>query len=155
MIRFQDLCVADVMTREPVCLSEETTLFEAEELLLGRELEAAPVLDRDGLFQGSCGIRTLLQARRAASPDEQSVGGLELELGRTCEPSLRLAQACQQMIREHAHRLVVLEEGRPIGIVSSIEAARVLACLEDLSQRQTSDRLRAALDPSSPEEARS
>ena len=135
MIRFQDLLVSDVMTADPVSLPSDATLAEAEALLLERGLEAAPVIDDEGLYLGSCGLRLLLEARRAGLPKARTVGCLELEREHVCGAELRLAQACQQMIRERAHRLVVVEGARPIGVVSSVEAARVLACLEDMSSQ--------------------
>lgn len=132
MIRFQDLTVQDVMTPSPVCLSSDVTLFEAEDILLAAGIEEAPILDEEGAYRGSCSLRKLLEARRAGGPP-LTVGALNGKVSPTCSGQLRLAQACQLMIRERAHRVVVVEEGRPVGMVSAVEAARVLACLEDLS----------------------
>lgn len=132
MIRFQDLTVADVMTPEPLCLPSDATLTEAEGILLAARVEEAPILDEEGLYRGTCSLADLLRARREAAT-VQTVGGLGGTSSPTCDGDLRLAQACQLMIRERAHRVVVVKEGRPIGLVSCVEAARVLACLEDLS----------------------
>lgn len=132
MIRFQDLTVQDVMTPEPMCLPSDATLAEAEELLLDAGVEEAPILDEEGFYRGSCSLRKLLDARRKGTA-AMTVGGLSGKVSPTCEGDLRLAQACQLMIRERSHRVVVVEEGRPVGLVSCVEAARVLACLEDLS----------------------
>jgi len=137
VIRFQDLTVADVMTPEPLCLPSDATLTEAEEVLLAAGIEEAPILDEGGLYRGSCSLRDLLSARRDGA-GVRTVGGLTGKASPTCAGDLRLAQACQLMIRERAHRVVVVDEGRPIGLVSCVEAARVLACLEDLSHSRKS-----------------
>lgn len=134
MIRFQDLTVADVMTPDPVCLPADATLGEAERLFLDTGLEEAPVTDDEGRYLGSCGLRHLLAVRCASGASPRTVGGLELRPGPICDAEIRLAQACQHMIRERAHRLIVLDDQeRPIGVVSSVEAARVFACVEDMS----------------------
>lgn len=135
MIRFQDLTVCDVMTTDPICLSSDTTLEEAEVLLLEAGIDEAPIIGDSGEYQGSCSVRDLLRARREGS-GPRTVGGLGSPPTPSCSGSLRLAQACQLMIREHSRRLIVVVEGRPVGVVSSVEAARVLACLEDLSHER-------------------
>ena len=132
MIRFQDLTVKDVMTPDPLCLPSDATLAEAETVLLDAGIDEAPILDEEGGYRGSCSLRKLLEARRSGG-SVQTVGGLTGKSSPTCSDELRLAQACQLMIRERSQRLVVVKEGRPVGIVSCVEAARVLACLEDLS----------------------
>lgn len=147
MIRFQDLLVSDVMTADPITLPSDATLAEAEVLLLDKGLEAAPVVDDEGVYLGSCGMRLLLQARRDALPKARTVGCLELEREHVCTADLRLAQACQQMIRERAHRLVVVEGERPVGVVSSVEAARVLACLEDMGAQRPGSARQNRADP--------
>jgi CBS domain-containing protein len=45
----------------------------------------------------------------------------------TVEPDLSLAKAAQLMIDRHVHRLPVVEDGRLVGIVSSLDLARVVA----------------------------
>jgi CBS domain-containing protein len=132
VIRFQDLTVKDVMIPEPICLPSDATLAEAEGVLLDAGIEEAPILDEAGKFRGSCSLRQLLDARRTGA-NVGTVGGLGGHVSPTCESSLRLAQACQLMIRKHSRHVVVVEDGKPIGLVSCVEAARVLACLEDLS----------------------
>lgn len=137
MIRFQDLTVKDVMTPDPICLPSDATFAEAEAILLEAEIEEAPILGEEGEYRGSCSLRDLLLARRSGD-GPRTVGSLQGGGSPTCSGSLRLAQACQLMIRERAHRVVVVEDQRPIGLVSCVEAARVLACLEDLSHSRKS-----------------
>ncbi|MBL4844591.1 MAG: CBS domain-containing protein [Planctomycetes bacterium] len=132
MIRFQDLTACDVMTPNPLCLDSDATLTEAEELLLSAGVDEAPIVGDSGEYLGSCSVRDLLLARRERN-GARTVGGLPKRATPTCSGSLRLAQACQLMIRERSRRIVVVAGGRPVGIVSCTEAARVLACLEDLS----------------------
>tara|TARA_R110002072_G_scaffold87431_2_gene197344 strand:+ start:2081 stop:2506 length:426 start_codon:yes stop_codon:yes gene_type:complete len=120
------------MTPDPLCLPSDATLAEAEAILLEAGIEEAPILDEEGRFRGSCSLRSLLGARREGG-GIRTVGGLGGKPSPTCSGELRLAQACQLMVRERAYRVVVVEDGRPVGLVSCVEAARVLACLEDLS----------------------
>lgn len=45
----------------------------------------------------------------------------------TVEPGLSLAKAAQLMVERHVHRLPVVEDGRLVGIMSSLDLARVVA----------------------------
>jgi len=45
----------------------------------------------------------------------------------TVEPGMSLAKAAQLMVDRHVHRLPVVQDGRLVGIVSSLDLARVVA----------------------------
>jgi CBS domain-containing protein len=47
----------------------------------------------------------------------------------TCAPTASLASLAGQMLSEHVHRVIVVEEGKPVGIVSSLDLVKVLANL--------------------------
>ena len=49
----------------------------------------------------------------------------------TVEPGLALAKAAQLMVERHVHRLPVVEDGRLVGIMSSLDLARVVADTPD------------------------
>lgn len=45
----------------------------------------------------------------------------------TCSPDATVGQMAAIMVRQHIHRVVVVENDRPVGIVSSLDLARLLA----------------------------
>lgn len=130
MIRYQDLTVADVMTPNPVCLSNDLSVTEAETRLLEISSEGAPVVDGTGRFLGVVTLARLTAVRHAGGSFADAIR----EDAPTCLKDVSFGQACQLLVRARAHRCVVLDEDeRPLGIVTGVDAARVLACLEDLA----------------------
>jgi CBS domain-containing protein len=59
--------------------------------------------------------------------EQLAVGEVMIRDVLTVEPDLSLAKAAQLMIDRHFHRLPVVEDGRLVGIVSSLDLARVIA----------------------------
>ncbi len=45
----------------------------------------------------------------------------------TCAPGTPLASVAEQMLAERVHRVIVVEQGKPVGIVSSLDLVKVLA----------------------------
>jgi CBS domain-containing protein len=45
----------------------------------------------------------------------------------TCPPDATVGQLAATMVRQHIHRIIVVEEDRPVGVVSSLDLARLLA----------------------------
>ena len=45
----------------------------------------------------------------------------------TCAPTTPLSEVAAAMIDQHIHRLIVVEEDQPVGIVSSLDLVRLLA----------------------------
>lgn len=142
MILLDELRVRDVMSPAPVCLFREATVAEAVQALVGAAVQGAPVLDELGELIGVVSTTDLIVAMapsfRPGEPlDVHALHDLKLQhvhdlLERapvTCEEALAIADACQLMVRERVHRLVVTREQRPIGLVSAIDLVRAVACL--------------------------
>lgn len=45
----------------------------------------------------------------------------------TCAPDTPVAEIADEMVRQHVHRIVVVEGDRPVGIVSSLDIAALIA----------------------------
>ncbi len=45
----------------------------------------------------------------------------------TCKPATPVGEVAATMLRQHIHRVIVVEENRPVGIVSSLDLVRLLA----------------------------
>lgn len=145
----RDLRVADVMTPLPDVLDADRTLAEAGGLLARqRRVSGLPVVDRGGRALGVLSFRDLLVRlepllRTGARLDAAELQGLGatrvrehlLRPAAVCRPEEHLGDACQRMVRERVHRLVVVESSRRVtGILSAIDVVRALACLAALAR---------------------
>lgn len=126
------------MTPFPRSLSGTTTIPEAARFLTRCGLLGAPVVDEAGELIGAVGLEDLLAALTpaegpAAAVGAQTLAGLPAREAVTCEPTTTLPDACKLMVRSRTRLLVVLREGRPVGIVSATDAVRVVAALDEVA----------------------
>ncbi len=117
--------IGSVMTSDPVCLDAGTSLVDAARSMDERQIGDVLVMKEDGL----CGIVTdrdiaIRAVAHGADPAKTSLGEICSRELVTLDPSEEMDDAIARM-REHAVRRVpVVEEGRPIGIVSLGDLAR-------------------------------
>lgn len=138
------LLVQDVFSESPVVLSEDMTLGDAYEALVGEAISGAPVTDAGGDLIGVVSASDLLVAlapildpqeetpdhsalqQLKDSPLSEHVQGPAL----TCQETTRLVEACQLMVREEVHRLVVVARDEIRGVISSLDVVRAVALSE-------------------------
>jgi CBS domain-containing protein len=165
--------VRDVMTREVVCVDEETPFREIAALMADCKISALPVLDADGRVvgvvseadllpkeefpQGPPGAR-LLEGRRRRGLRAKAAGDTAVELmtapAITIAPDASLAEAARLLHRHQIKRLPVLDPAGPlVGIVSRVDLLQVFLRSDDqIAQEVRQDVLRRALgmDPDTP-----
>ncbi|MFF5054997.1 CBS domain-containing protein [Micromonospora sp. NPDC000663] len=137
--------VGDVMTREVATVVVETPYREIVDVLLRRDVSAAPVVDGFGRVLGMVSEADLLhRIERAGEPAQRRVfesrhrrdarsrsealvaGDLMTAPAVTTYPEATLAAAARLMDREQVKRLPVLDDlGRLVGIVSRADLLRV------------------------------
>jgi CBS domain-containing protein len=125
------LRVRDVMTPDPLVLDPGLPLKSAALLLFYAEVSGAPVVAADGSLVGVLSERDLL-AKEAperfgfgrAAADEQrrreatTVADACSRPAAVTIPDARLADAARELLDRDISRLVVIDEGRVVGIVS-------------------------------------
>jgi CBS domain-containing protein len=125
------LRVRDVMTPDPLVLDPQLPLKSAALLLFYAEVSGAPVVAADGSLMGVLSERDLL-AKEAperfgfgrAAADEQrrrdatTVADACSRPAAVTVPDARLADAARELLDRDISRLVVIDEGRVVGIVS-------------------------------------
>lgn len=155
MPRSRETCVRDLMTREVEAVSTDTTISQFCRLTAAGGFAGAPVLDADGRLVGVVSRTDVVRAFALSGSDDSSTDYgdiIELLSSRfvefderhhprrftyveeimvrdvvTTTPDATVVEAARAMCENRIHRLPVLEDGRLVGIISSLDLMRYLA----------------------------
>ena len=130
-----DLRVADLMTIDPIAVSVDASIEDAEDLLRQHCISGLPVVDPDGRLVGVISLTDLLYL---AVPSVQAlirhhergirVGEVMSTPPVTIESTATLRAAAQLMHGDRLHRLVAVNtDGRPIGVISAMDFVALAA----------------------------
>jgi CBS domain-containing protein len=153
-----DAAVRDVMQTEPVTVKPELELRDLVEMFVEQRLAAAPVVDDAGKLVGMVSERDivlqevegdvhfpyfvpildgLIFVEPFGAYEEQmkkafaaTVGELMSREVRTIEPGATIHEAAKKMAKHDVSRLVVVEGGRLVGVISRSDIVRALAHYE-------------------------
>jgi CBS domain-containing protein len=120
--------VVDVMSRRIHTLSPSQSLREAAQLLSKHDISGAPVLDEEGRTRGYLSRTDLVDALA----EHGEIASLRVEDAMSREivsvaPDATVEEAAGTMVYEGVHRVVIrAEQGEPLGILSGLDALRVL-----------------------------
>ncbi len=120
--------IREFMTRSPITLRPEMTLFQAAQVLLRKGISGAPVVAPDGTLLGLLSEFDCLRA--VASSDYEMddhdtnalVGDLMTREVRTVSSELDLFALAHEFMANRVHRYPVVEAGRLVGVVSRSDA---------------------------------
>jgi len=140
----------DIMTRQVVTISPETTVEAAARLMLERRISGLPVVDKSGALVGLVTEGDLLR-RAETGTDRQHSAWLALllgpgrlardyvqEHGRQCHevmtrrvfsvaPETLVAEVVRELERHRIKRVVVAKDGRLVGIITRANLLQALA----------------------------
>jgi len=130
-----DLRVADLMTMDPVTVSADATIEEAEEMLRHHRVSGLPVVDLNARLVGVISQTDLLYL---AVPSVQAlihhrssgirVGEVMSTPPVTVEGMATLREAARIMNEDRLHRLVAVDaHGRPVGVLSAMDFVALAA----------------------------
>ncbi|MEO9532195.1 MAG: CBS domain-containing protein [Crocinitomicaceae bacterium] len=115
--------VKEIMSSPVICKSPSTKLSELKSLFKNKELHAAPITETDGTIAGIITSSDLiavhnetLEARQILTPKVH-----------ICLPNNRVKDAANTMAKHNVHHMVVMEEGKVIGMISSMDIVKVYA----------------------------
>ena len=153
----------DIMTRQVVTISPETTVEAAARLMLERRISGLPVVDESGALVGLVTEGDLLR-RAETGTDRQHSAWLALllgpgrlardyvqEHGRQCHevmtrrvfcvaPETLVAEVVREMERHRIKRVVVAKDGQLVGIITRANLLQALAdTLSTSTPRATGD----------------
>lgn len=109
----------DVMTADPLLLQKDATVTEAALAMKGQDIGDVLVMDGEQLF-GIVTDRDITVRCVAESKDPQAtqLGDIASTDLTTCEPDHEVQQAVKAVSEKAIRRLPVIENGKPVGIVS-------------------------------------
>jgi CBS domain-containing protein/PII-like signaling protein len=151
----QNRTATEVMTKDPVTVTEATALPAAAELMARHRLKRLPVVDEQGMLAGVVSRLDLLRAAAAGGPAsapeayEMGLAGDE-RLARvmrrdvpTVHPETPLPEAFQAVISTRLNRAFVVDaERRVVGLVSDAELIeRITPALKSSALRALMNRL--------------
>lgn len=129
------LCVADLMTIDPVVISSDAPIEDAEELLRHNRITGLPVVDivgrlvgvisqTDLLYLAVPAVQALIRHRDRGIRVGEVMSSPPVTIGSTAS----VRDAARLMNEERLHRLVAIDEhGRPIGVVSAMDFVALAA----------------------------
>ena len=124
-----DLRVADLMTIDPIVVSDDALIEEAEELMRHHHISGLPVIDITGRLVGVISQTDLLYlavpAVQALIRHRESgirVGEVMSTPPITIEAAAGVRDAARRMQEERLHRLVAVDDhGHPTGVISAMD----------------------------------
>jgi CBS domain-containing protein len=132
------LTVADVMTPDPFTLPADASVRTAAKALFQARVGGAPVVDHGGRLVGVVSEHDLLEkeahthlrwrgaAAAARRRTATTVGQICTQPARAITPDQTLHTAARRMIDEHIARLVVVDSGTVVGIITRHDVLRAL-----------------------------
>jgi diguanylate cyclase (GGDEF)-like protein len=156
---FRGACAADIMTPVLVHLTPTQSLEEAARLLLSLRLDSVPVIDDDGRTLGIIGEEDLTAQILSDKGWRQVVGEAMNTTPVTYDAKTPAADICEFLSRVTVRRVIILQQGRPVGLISRSTLIRWLKnalrfCSDEVSLPQVdaaspdvvTERLRSTID---------
>lgn len=131
----REVTAAELMTIEPIVVSYDALIEEAERLIRSHHVSGLPVVDQDGVLVGVISqtdlvhlddpsVRSLI---RGASVGIR-VGEVMSRPAVTVLLTTTLVEAARLMTQERVHRVVVVDEkDRPLGVLAAMDFVALFA----------------------------
>jgi len=120
--------VRDLMQREVVTAAPETTVREVAHLLADRGISGMPVATPSGEVLGVVSSSDLVRLAAERPLDQLAVSEIMTPVSFSVGPDCSVRDLADFLVRGGIHRAMVLEDGRLLGIVTTMD---VLAALAD------------------------
>ncbi|MFE9371266.1 CBS domain-containing protein [Streptomyces sp. NPDC006711] len=118
----------DLMTAGVRCVPASETLDRAAQLMRDHEVGALPVKGSDGTLTGIVTDRDIVVKALASGKDASKITAGELAGGgvHTVDAGAEAALAVRAMSEARIRRIVVVEDGLPVGMITEADLARKL-----------------------------
>lgn len=141
--------VKELMTRTVLTVKKDLSVRKLVKLLEKNKITGAPVVDDDGKLIGIVSSTDVIRAidhliRVHVSIDEQKedkgmfnwVEGVMTSKVITASEDDDVQDVFRLMVERKIHRLPVVKDGRPIGIISSLDSCRLVSGLGELKLKK-------------------
>lgn len=135
--------VKEIMTHDVLTVTKDLSIRRLIKLLDKNKITGAPVVDEQGKLIGIVSSKDVIRAidhliRVHVSLDEQKehkgkynwVDGLMTTDVITADEEDDVREVFGTMLRLQIHRIPVVKEGKPVGIISSQDACKIVADVE-------------------------
>jgi diguanylate cyclase (GGDEF)-like protein len=115
---FQGLHARDIMTTPITSLDENVTVAHAAEIFLSKQINSVPITHADGTIAGVVSERDVMEA--LGHPQGWNARVSEVMTTRVIhyDPDTPAELIFEFLCRVQLHRVVIVEEGRPVGLLS-------------------------------------
>jgi CBS domain-containing protein len=154
---------SEVMTFEPRWVRPETAVKDVARMMLALEIDALPVVDADGRVAGIISERELLETQAGARPDVLADGVPATERSGPMAAAEIMARrvpwasedtdvldVARTMLETGRRHVVVLSNGRLLGIVSRWDLLKAIARPDGLIREEFVERLEDELQGTPP-----
>ena len=121
------MTVADIMSREPIAFSPETTIEQAARVLCERRIGGAAVVDGARIV----GVVSKSDLLEVIGEGFGPVNRVMTPICFAVRPTDLAMTAVRLMLYEHVHRALVVDKGRLVGMVTPFDAMRALVRRDD------------------------
>jgi CBS domain-containing protein len=122
------LYASDVMIKDVLTVKESTPLKEVAKVLSERKITGAPVVDVNGNLLGVISETDIIRKTNsigAWSPN--TAGQIMTKPAVTVSPNETLQRICELMYNRSIHRVVVAEDRKIVGIITTMDILRAIA----------------------------
>jgi len=132
------LHVSTAMSRGVITISGDADVSEAARRMLEHRIRSLPVVE-DGSLVGIVTTTDLLKPLRESEEPVEKVMTRDVI---TISPEDRAIHARRLMLDNHISRLVVVEEGRIVGIITERQLGRALGAFREVADSKQASRVR-------------
>jgi CBS domain-containing protein len=120
--------VKEIMTKEVVTARSSDSLKEIARKMMAHNIGAVPICDEDQRLQGILTDRTIALCVAAEGMDPEDTSAIEVmeQITVSTEAEADFETALQMMRQAHVKRIPVLEQGKIVGMLSSVDLAESL-----------------------------
>ncbi|MEM3396108.1 MAG: CBS domain-containing protein [Thermoplasmata archaeon] len=138
MKNYAELPVSNIMSQEPICISESDTLDRARQLIKSLDETNIPVVDKKGKAVGVIGLKDIASAlsrdRQKGKRDWlKQAPATTIEVKSimnppiTVDPESNLREAIQLMKKNRISSVLVTENSKPVGILTAADVVEYVA----------------------------
>lgn len=129
----REITASDLMNPEVLTVPDSLTVRDLARFLVDNDITGAPVVDREGRM---IGVVSVVDVAEAVASGQSAFGvedGTQVTVAEVLHPGVYtvaeeagVAEIAKLLLEKHIHRLVVMRDERPVGVVSTSDLLGLL-----------------------------